>query len=315
MNTIQLSIQRAWAFIRLGRLHFLVGGFILYWLGAVIALYSGVPFDPQSFLLGQIAVTAIQLMTHYANDYFDLEADRANRTPTRWSGGSRVLPDALLRPQVALRAAVLLALLALIAIAILTLSYGLMALLLLLSAQLLAWSYSAPPLRLHSRGLGELTVAIVVPGLTTMVGFYLQARAMIWLPVLAAIPLCLMQFAMLLIIEFPDADGDRVVSKRTLVVRLGAENAARLHTMVLLAAYLCWPLLASAGLPIPAVVAVGLTAPLALWQIRRLSQHVSGRVQNWNSLAFWSIVLLIAAAALELVIFALLVGMATPMPR
>ena len=48
-------------------------------------------------------MTAAQLMTHYANDYFDLEADRANRTPTRWSGGSRVLPAGVLPPRVALR--------------------------------------------------------------------------------------------------------------------------------------------------------------------------------------------------------------------
>ena len=49
-----------------------------------------------------------QLMTHYANDFFDLEADRANRTPTRWSGGSRVLPDGVLPPGVALGAALVL---------------------------------------------------------------------------------------------------------------------------------------------------------------------------------------------------------------
>ena len=50
-------------------------------------------------------MTSFQLMTHYANDYFDLEADRANQTPTTWSGGSRVLPAGELSPRVALIAA------------------------------------------------------------------------------------------------------------------------------------------------------------------------------------------------------------------
>ena len=59
---------------------------------------AGAPFDAARFAWGQLVVTATQLMTHYANDYFDLEADRANRTPTRWSGGSRVLPDGVLPP-------------------------------------------------------------------------------------------------------------------------------------------------------------------------------------------------------------------------
>ena len=75
-----------------------LGGFVLYGLGAALAVAGGAPLDRWRYVLGQLVVTATQLMTHYANDYFDLEADRANRTPTRWSGGSRVLPDGALPP-------------------------------------------------------------------------------------------------------------------------------------------------------------------------------------------------------------------------
>ena len=85
------------AFIKLGRPLFLGGGFILFALGAAIAHACGHVIDTGRYVLGQAAVTAFQLMTHYANDYFDYDADVANLTPTKWSGGSRVLPDARCR--------------------------------------------------------------------------------------------------------------------------------------------------------------------------------------------------------------------------
>ena len=102
------------ALIRLGRPLFLGGGFILYALGSVMAGHS---IDVSRYVIGQCAVTAFQLMTHYANDYFDYEADQANKTPTKWSGGSRVLPAGELPRHVALVAAIVLATLGLVATA------------------------------------------------------------------------------------------------------------------------------------------------------------------------------------------------------
>ena len=57
--------------------------------------------------------------------------------------------------------------------------------------------YSAPPLRLHSRGLGELTVALIVPVLTPLVGYTIQQGAPGRLPLLAVTPLACFQVAMI----------------------------------------------------------------------------------------------------------------------
>ena len=92
------------AFLRLGRPHFLVGGLLLFALGSLLAAESGAGLDWQRYLCGQGVITAAQWMTHYSNDYFDLDADRANSTPTRWSGGSRVLVSGLIAPRAALAA-------------------------------------------------------------------------------------------------------------------------------------------------------------------------------------------------------------------
>lgn len=293
---------RVLALVRLGRPHFLAGGFLLHGLGVVMALYSGTPLNLPALLWGQVAVTATQWMTHYSNEYFDLFADRANPAPTRWSGGSRVLPEGLLPPRVALITAILLGLLALSAATVLTSAVqpGPLTLPLLLTALLLAWSYSAPPLQLHSRGLGELTVALLVPGLTPLVGYYLQTGRLDRLPVLVVIPLCCLQFAMLLAIEFPDMAGDALAGKRTLAVRLGGAAAARLHTIALLIAYAVLPLLILAGLPPLVAGAAGLGAPVAVWQGYRVVRGGWREPDRWNSVAFWAIALLMGTAAAEL---------------
>lgn len=298
-----------WAFIRLGRLHFLAGGVILYALGVMIAVYTGVPLHPAALIWGQVAVTATQFMTHYANEYFDLEADRINRTPTSWSGGSRMLVEGRLLPRTALITALVSGGVALVANLALSLAIrpGLMTFALLLSAQLLAWFYSAPPLRLHSRGVGEVTTAIIVTLLTPLMGFYLQAGEIRLLPVLAVVPLCCLQVAMLLAIEFPDAEADRAVGKRTLVVQLGAASAAHLYCGLVLLAYASLPILWLMGLPLLVAVATVALSPLALWQIWRMQRGIWRDPARWNTLSFITIVLLMGTAVAELAAFIMLI--------
>ena len=157
------------AFIKLGRLKFLGGGFILYALGAAVAAAAGHAIELSRYLLGQGAVTAFQLMTHYANDYFDYDADIANATPTAWSGGSRVLPDGGLPRSAALGGAVVFAAIGSALTLVLALrGAGVLAVPSLALILVLAWSYSAPPLRLCARGLGELVAIGDVPVETDM---------------------------------------------------------------------------------------------------------------------------------------------------
>jgi 1,4-dihydroxy-2-naphthoate polyprenyltransferase len=330
------GLARAIAFVRLGRPHFLVGGLVLYGLGAAVAVYAGAAFVARAYLLGQAAITAFQLMTHYANDYFDLAADRANRTPTRFSGGSRVLADGTLPPWVALATALALAALGVALVAALALRGGAgggQAAAVALLADALAWAYSAPPLALHSRGLGELTTALVVAVLTPAVGFLVQAgggaamAAALPAPIAptglaagpvtpgglpvppllllgaAVLPLCGLQFAMLLAIELPDAEGDAATGKRTLVVRLGGALAVGLYRAVLVAVYGSLPVLLALGLPPLAALAAGAAAPVALWQFYRLGKGDWRDPGRWERLTFVAVAMLVASAFLELAAF------------
>jgi 1,4-dihydroxy-2-naphthoate octaprenyltransferase len=290
------------AFIRLGRPQFLLGGFVFHGLGAAVAAHRGASLDLVRFVVAQLVVTATQLGTHYANDFFDLDADRANRTPTRWSGGSRVLPAGLVPPEVALTAAVILYGIASGLALALAVSLPDRPFVLPLAAVMivLAWGYSAPPLRLCARGLGELTTAVVVTLCVPMWGAYVPAGEIDpVLPWVIVLPFTL-QLAMLIAIEFPDAAGDALAGKRTLVVRRGAPAAARLYALVTLTGFGVLPLGVAAGMPLAVALAALALAPIGVWQSLRVVRAGYGDPARWASVAFWSVALLAAAGIAEL---------------
>jgi 1,4-dihydroxy-2-naphthoate polyprenyltransferase len=289
------------AFIRLGRPVFLGGGFLMFGLGAAVAALHGHAIDARRYALGQLAVTAFQLMTHYANDYFDYDADRANTTPTRWSGGSRVLANGELPRHVALYAALVLALLGIGVTAVLALSAPTWTVPTLVAILVLAWEYSAPPLRLCATGWGEVTTAVVVTGLVPWLGFSLQAPDLRGVETLLAaiVTPALLQIAMLVAIEFPDAAGDAATGKRTLVVRLGPERAASLYVALTLAAFLWLPVAALLALPPKVALMAAAPLPIAVWRTLRISEHRDRTA--FERTTFFAVLLLVATATCELV--------------
>lgn len=298
------------AIIRLGRLQFLSMGLLLNLLGATIAIYAGASFKLHLFVLGQIVITFTQLMTHYANEYYDLEADRANQTPTNWSGGSRVLVNGEISPNIALNIAIGCATVAVIANIILSFIVfpHIITITLLTTAQLLSWFYSAPPLRLHSRGLGELSATLTVTGLTPITAYFLQINRIDQPILLAIVPLCLLQFAMLIAIEFPDETGDRAVNKRTLVVLFGPQPLAFFYCGLLIGAFAVIPLLVVAGFPREVALLLMLALPLALILIWKVYRGDWRKQTKWNELSFYTIVLLVSMLVLELTGYILLLG-------
>jgi len=148
-----------------------------------------------------------------------------------------------------------------------------------LTGTFLLWAYSAPPLALMTRGLGEMVIAIVW-ALVVIGADAVQRGTVSILPAVTAVSFGLLAANVLLINEFPDAVADAQVGKRTLVVRLGAETAALLYGLIGLAAHL-WLALGVQWLyqPEPALWGL-LSAPLTLaatvllWRRRRTTQRL-----------------------------------------
>ncbi len=213
------------AFVALTRPVFLGGGALFYGLGAAAVHAAGGAISWPRYLLGQALVTAVQLATQYANELYDLDADRANPNRTWLSGGSGVLADGRLPPRAAERAALASAAAALVLAAAWVFVAAEVAALGVI-ALLGGWYYSAPPARLSASGWGELAASLIVAGLAPLTGALAQAVSVpreLWWIAAALVPA---HVAMLLVLHLPDREADAATGKRTLVVRLG-ERAAR----------------------------------------------------------------------------------------
>jgi 1,4-dihydroxy-2-naphthoate octaprenyltransferase len=253
--------------LRTTRLPFLSATIVPVVLGIVIAASHGF-FDPLTAVLTVIGACLVQLAINVSNDVFDTAqgADDANVTPTRFSGGSRVIQYGLVsfRGMAALAAALwaggalvgllLLALRgspALLAIGVLGLIVGL--------------GYTAPPLKLVYRGLGEIAVAVGFGPLMLLGAYVVQSGgALAWEPFVASIPVALLVALILYVNEIPDRRGDAHAGKRTLPVRFGRQAVIAGYRIAVIAAYAAIVVGVLGGtLPVTALLTL-LAIPLAL---------------------------------------------------
>lgn len=260
--------HRFLAFVRLSRPRFLVESFITSTLGVAVAVYGGWDFRFADWLLVQAFVTLTHLMTQYCNEYFDLEADSAHDAPSRWTGGSQILVSGRIKPMVALSAAfVLLFVDVLLAILMPTPASRLIAFVIIL----LAWFYTAPPVRLNYRALGEITTAGVLTLLVPLLVCYTLSGS-VPVPLFAVcVPLFLVMTARMLVMNFCDRDSDLLVGKRTLPNTLGPLRAAQLYTALQAIAYAVVVAVTVLGaLPLPTGLALLFTGPMAVAMCRRI---------------------------------------------
>jgi 1,4-dihydroxy-2-naphthoate octaprenyltransferase len=292
------------AFIRLGRPKFLGYSLLSCGLGAAAVVHDGGSLSLARFAHGLAFVWLAHLMTHYANERFDLVADAANPAPTGWTGGSRVLVERLLPLRTSVAASRTL-LVAAVALAVAMPSWGTR--ILALTTLALGWFYTAPPIALNYRGLGEVAVAAGLNLAVPLLAYGLQAGTVTASPALlaAVVPTFVAQMARMLLMNLLDEEGDRRVGKRTLAVALGPARAAKAFVYGQLAAYASIVALVSArALPAPAGAAMLMTFPAAVWLSRRLAAGVPHDAPSAGRLAFWAstqIALLVATATVGLV--------------
>lgn len=261
------------AFLRLSRPKFLAGGVAGGALGTALAAFESGTVDWRAYALAQLTITAFHLMTQYANEYFDRAADAlAVRTP--FSGGSGALVDGSVAPVVALRAALVCAGVgALGTMGLLRWTDGPSAPVLAVAIAFLAWSYSAPPLRLLGRGLGEADSALVVAVLVPLCAFAAQGRTLDARALASTLPGAAAMFAMMLAVEFPDGAADEAAGKRNLLVRFGPRAAVSLGIFAIVAVYATAAAAVAAGAPPAFGLAIAATLPLGVANARALRER------------------------------------------
>ncbi|GAA4868734.1 prenyltransferase [Saccharopolyspora cebuensis] len=274
------------AFIRLGRPKFLFQSMLVVALGGTIAVHSGHQAQLGGYLLTLAFAWCTHLMTHYCNEYFDLEADRANAVPTSWTGGSRVLVDGALRPVVSLGAAFALLFAGMLLLALLP---DTTTRLIAVAITALAWFYTAPPLRLNYRGLGEISCALVLYGFGPLLACLVHAGTIGATGIAGIAVVCGFQFLRMAVMNLSDIEGDAATGKRTLAVLLGAAGLRALYAGGQLVIHAAVVLLLITGvLPVVAGLLVLVTGAVPAWVSRQLAAGAMAVPARANAVTFWA---------------------------
>ena len=300
-NPIQDTEHPLILYLKMSRFHFLAGGVLLYALGVGIARYLGNPVDWGAAVLGQLWVSTLQLSTHFLNEFFNGPTDQFNSNRTPFSGGSGAIGPGKLSPQVALYSALaLLGILASLTVVLLMQLRPAPEAILIMSLALLgAIFYSTPPVRLEASGYGELTTSILIGFLLPAFGLVLQTGSLHRLVAMSGFPLVTLHIAMLIAFEMPDYANDMKFDKRTLLVRMGWQNAMLLHNLMILTSFLLVLVALSFGFPTPIAIAALIPLPLGLLQIWQMRQIAVGKKPNWLALTLTGLVLFAAVAYMQ----------------
>lgn len=214
--------------ISLGRPHVLLGNFLLFSMGAMLAVLFGSEFVLSKFVLGYSILFTAHLAVHYSNDYFDVEVDKYNE-PNAISGGREILVE---NPELRGLSIVLSIILVAISLALaasftVIFNYPLTFFLFFLFGNLLAWFYTAPPIKLVYRRLGE--VANIIAVVIFLGAGYFVIMGTLNVPFfIFAIPVIFLNIIFINSFEIPDMEGDQRGGKVTWIVRWGREFGFKL---------------------------------------------------------------------------------------
>ena len=223
--TGRMAWRMGWQMARPG---FLVVTVVACLLGLAIAAASGCDLHGSKAVATLVLAVWVHAAANVLNDYHDAisGADAANQQGIfPFTGGARLIQTGRVTVHGTHHLALALLVLWVPAGLLLALHSGGGLVGIGLAGLLLAWAYSAPPLQLMARGLGELTVAMAW-ALVVVGADYVQRGRFSLAPAVLAVGYALLVANILVVNGFPDARSDAQVGKGTLVVRLGPVAAA-----------------------------------------------------------------------------------------
>lgn len=263
---VRPRLSPALLLFRATRAPFLSATFAPVLLGFAVAARIG-SFDILTALITLVAACAVHLGLNVANDVFDTlqGADDANATPTKFSGGSRVLQNALVSiREMSLLAAACYLIAAVLGLVLLVMRGSPALVVIVVAGLFISLAYTMPPFKLVYRGVGEIATAIGFGPVMLLGAFTVQSRGTVTLEAfVVSLPVALLVAMILYVNEIPDRTGDASVGKRTLPVRWSKQAVITGFDVAVAAAFLVVVVGVGAGvLPIPALLVL-LAIPLA----------------------------------------------------
>ncbi len=227
-------------------------------------------------LAALVGALLIQIGANFANDVFDFKkgADTAERL-----GPTRVTQAGLLTPrQVFIGMWAVFALATLVGVYLVIVA-GWPIVVIGLCSIAAGIAYTGGPFPLGYNGLGDIFVFIFF-GLVAVCGtYFVQAGTVGAVAWWAALPVGFLATAILVVNNLRDIKTDRVVGKRTIAVRLGANGARAEYALLIILSYLVPPAMWAVGVAGPWTLLAWLSAPLA-WPLWQTLTQQEGRVLN-----------------------------------
>jgi len=266
--------------IAIMRAPFLTLALIMGVLGASVAWYEarrfGTPFHGGYAALATMGLLICHAAANIFNEYFDCRSGldyMTRRTP--FSGGSGAIPNGLLTTRQALVSGIVCLLLVLPIGIFFTVVKGWLLAPLLAFAVLMILLYTPVILKM---GYPEWSPGLGLGILPVLGAYFVHTGAYSVSAIAASLPSYFLVHNLLLLNEFPDAEADLKVGRRTLPIVLGKRRAACIFSLFVVLVYL-WVAGAVIAGPMPTWTLLSfLTLPLALQVIQG-----SFRYDDWDA--------------------------------
>ncbi|WP_316505048.1 prenyltransferase [Nitrosopumilus sp.] len=259
---------------RVIRVRFLLASVIAVSVGLAINWWQNFSFDLLDSVLIFAGVMSLHASVDLLNDFWDFKRGIDTKTTrTKMSGGTGVLPGGLLKPSSVYRAGVAFLIVGSAIGGYFVITDGIIIAVILGFAVLSIYFYST---KIVDSGLGEFFVA--VKGSMIVLGtYYIQSGTISIESILAGIVVGSLSSLVLFIASFPDHDADKSKGRKTLVIAVGKQRAAKLFWI--------FPLVSYASVLIGVFSSVfPLTSLIVFFSVPLMIKSGFGLMKNFNSI-------------------------------
>ena len=247
--------------LRVIRVRFLLASVIAVSVGLALTWRQNSSIDPLDAILIFAGVMALHASVDLLNDFWDFKRGIDTKTKrTKMSGGTGVLSEGLLKPSSVYRAGITFLIIGSVIGSYFVITHGIIIGIILGFAILSIYFYST---KIVDSGLGEFFVA--VKGSLIVIGtFFIQSGEITIESILGGIVVGVLSSLVLFIASFPDHDADKSKGRKSLVIAVGKEKAAKLFWIFPLISYITIIIGVSANLfPLVSLITL-VTIPLMI---------------------------------------------------
>lgn len=216
------------------RIRFLLASVIAVSNGLGIAFWKTGEVDYLSAILTYIGVICLHVSVDLLNDYWDYKRGIDLITKrTKFSGGTGVLPEKLLKPESVYRAGIIFLVLGTVVGAYFVVVRGPTIAAILGFAIVSIYFYST---KIVNAGIDEFFVAL--KGMLIVIGtVYVQTAQIGTAAIYTGVLVGMLSAIVLLVNSFPDYEADKTKGRKTLVIVLGKRSTAKLSVILFIIIY------------------------------------------------------------------------------